>query len=708
MPGPFYDDEYNGVPPAEEPVAPTPFQLPPTQGPQPVTAGPQAPGTPEPSIPRWDPAGAPVPPPGVSQSQSWSAKAQGMTDDGLIKTERLKGQTEQKTTAAMGPMRASTNRTADAQIQGTQAIQQSVLERAAEEREYHANVAALNDRVADFEDTFRQLDERARADARAEAKEYVATYKQQLAGVRNLMGQNANPLGGLDSTGGFALGMAQFAQGFLAARGVQIDVAGQVDRWVERELREHQQKISNSKALADETLTIAGLARQTAQDDAEARLRLRGFVIEGFKARIVAEGSRFQSDIAKASADAQVAKLDIELANNLNTLESAYHEQRLRTRTGIVDEAYKMGQLSIQRAELALKAQAAQREEKAAAAKAAQDANAGLLYDTTTGKPVAQVRPEWQGKQPHIDFLKSQAGAQELAAKMAEFRKLQDQYGSMGVADKTRLGSTMAKKLQALYGEVLMTRQRILTGAAATAQEQNLISYGNPEQVFASAFKASEVIAQTERGVREKLERERTVIADVLPENDPRRQLDAGKQAFDPAGMIDAKATEAGGQKLSPTVVTTAVDVLARPDATRPASSSPYEKLGVDPEAFKLKWSDYLTSQVGVDTRNVSAAPPAYAVAIEALAEQAKADPGGGAAKELAKLTNADDPTSAQYARQKWGDAAALVQGWARYATSSHGAEPYHQPGTLLRAGGSQPGQTPGRAGGVGQNYQDE
>src|SRR5690606_37884280 len=146
-------------------------------------------------------------------------------------------------------------------------------------REFQQREQELQQQVISFNQQAVELEQRMAAQAQAERAAYLAQYKEQLALVKQLALQSGNPMGQLSRAEAIGLAGAQFAQGFLAAQGVNIDVAGQVDRWVERSIAEHQMKIQNARTAAQETLHLYEIARQNSQDEWEARQRYRGFVI---------------------------------------------------------------------------------------------------------------------------------------------------------------------------------------------------------------------------------------------------------------------------------------------------------------------------------------------------------------------------------------------------------------------------------------------
>lgn len=223
---------------------------------------------------------------------------------------------------------------------------------------FYAQQAELQHRIGDFYQTQAKFEQRASAVASAVAQQHLAAYQEQLAGVRNLMKVSGDPLGQLTFGQAAGLGFAQFAQGFLAARGINIDVSGQIDKWVNRSIQEHQQAIQNARGVADDEVHLYEIARQTSQDEFEARQRYRGFVTEGLKSSLEANASQFQSNVAVAQARATAAKLDIEQQKTQGDLYDRMHTQTLQFHQLRITEATDRGKLEIEREANALKARA--------------------------------------------------------------------------------------------------------------------------------------------------------------------------------------------------------------------------------------------------------------------------------------------------------------------------------------------------------------
>jgi hypothetical protein len=241
-------------------------------------------------------------------------------------------------------------------------------------RDFFDRERELHDRQIDFLQTQANLEKQAAIESEASAHKYIEGYEHQLAGVRQLIQTSGDPLGNLSMGQAAGLSFGAFAQGFLAARGIQIDVTGQIDRWVDRKIKEHQMDIQNARESANDQLHLYEIARQTSTDEYEARQRYRGFVVEGLKTSILANASRFNSDVAMARAKSQIATLDLEAAQTSNAILERRRGMELGFRQLRIGEAAQKGHLELAKSQLAL---AQEREARLAAAK--NKGTAGLI-----------------------------------------------------------------------------------------------------------------------------------------------------------------------------------------------------------------------------------------------------------------------------------------------------------------------------------------
>lgn len=306
----------------------------------------------------------------VGVSHGSSASFTGITERGAKQSDRFFGPAKQSAN--------DINAKLGEQFQNDTATMAGIMDRRRQafeemgklDQEHADELMGIRRAQMDFHLKEMQLEEMAYSKAMQGAQQYLASYQQEMAGVRQMTMQTGNPMQGFTAPEGFAAGAALFAQGFLGARyGINVNVSGQLDRWVDQEMRAHQQQIQNRTQVAESNLTMYNLARQGANDDVLARQRLRGFMVDALKSKIYMEAARYKSATAMADAHAKAAELDgiqlknmMEMRDKLMTQQLAIlGEQRqwakeqanasIESYKAAIDDKYKMGMLKVAQTE---------------------------------------------------------------------------------------------------------------------------------------------------------------------------------------------------------------------------------------------------------------------------------------------------------------------------------------------------------------------
>lgn len=296
---------------------------------------------------------------GTSSGSGISASFRGSTEAGRQATTGFFDQASEDTAAMMEAQGGRFTAEAEATQRHYDTLRDSTIEQGKSERYHQKQLEQLSREVQDFNESAAELEERIHADGKVVREQILGEYREQLAGVRALAATSGNPLGGLGLGQAGAMGGAMFAQGFLAAQGIQIDVGGQIDKWVDRSIAEHQMKIKNAQQGAADTLNLYDIARQSSKDDWEARQRYRGFVIQGFQSAIQIEAARFGSEIAVQRAMQRSAELEIEKTKSIAGIGDRYFATYVQTHTMALNEAEKRAQASVQERELKIRQQQA-------------------------------------------------------------------------------------------------------------------------------------------------------------------------------------------------------------------------------------------------------------------------------------------------------------------------------------------------------------
>lgn len=304
---------------------------------------------------------------------------------------------------------------------------------------YDEHETALNQievkRQALFEEAAKQ-EAQARADSKISAAQFMSTYQQQLAGVRAMSVNIAGPLAKLSTSEVGGLTLAMFAQGFLAAQGIHIDVGQQIDRWVDRSIAEQTRQITQAGEAAQDTLNLWQISRQNSADDLEARQRYRGFIIEGLKSQTEMQAARFQSRLASAQSGVTRAHLDTEAEMVGNQMGKAHEARVFEQKKWETQTAFELEKVNLEKQKVALEAA------RVRAMKPPKEPKHQLIIDPSDGKAKWYVSPDRINAQDDAKVAtKSQADYERVNKQINEamdFRQkhISDKWGHSSIIDQ--------------------------------------------------------------------------------------------------------------------------------------------------------------------------------------------------------------------------------------------------------------------------------
>lgn len=535
-----------------------------------------------------------------------SVGSTGITDAGLAKAEHIYAGRDK---AISGFEAQDAARTADEQAKsraGYAGVGQAIGGEIDATKDFEQQDRDLSREMMDFQQGAAALEQRLAGEAQAERATYLTGYKEQLAVVKQLAMQSGNPMMQLSKPEAIGLAGAQFAQGFLAAQGIQIDVAGQVDRWVDRSIQEHQMKIQNARASADDQLHLYELARQNSQDEWEARQRYRGFVIAGLQTAIDFNARRFQSDIAMARAGQQIARLQVEADNTERSIGDAHYARVKGFMDSQFDRAYKMGMLAKEQKKIDLEGRKQDWEESDKNPKNLKAGKGADLWPVTDPEnPQGPAR--WAIRFDDKDAMEK--GRDARAYTQSVYKQLANLEAARAAAYKAYGGAPWISKAAGLTSPeireyerqrdaTIMTIRQATTGKAFTKEETEEYKKMLPDEHGWQAGNNDKAIAQ----LKEKL----------------RGDFEAKMDTYSAAG---------GGQTASP-------QTAAQNDAA--LHGAPPQRGFADAEAGKVlaresehvatqkisgAWADFTRDQLSKDpSADIKLGQPEYAVAIDHLA----------------------------------------------------------------------------------------
>lgn len=317
-------------------------------------------------------------PPGV---QRVSAEYRGPTPEGQARAAAQTAQIDQRSGSYAQQDAAQTQNEVQDYRQSIAGQQQALQGIGQANRNYEQELSTIDaQKQALFQEAAKQ-EKQIASEAKVAGAEFMNKYTQQLSAIRSMTVDINGPLSKLSTGEKGGLSLALFAQGFLAAQGININVQGQVDHWVDRSIHEQERQIGQAQQAANDTLNLWQISRQNSQDELEARQRYRGYIIEGLKSQIDLAAARFNSQLATANANVSIAKLDTEAAQTASAMRNQHEQRVFEQKKWETDTAYKTQMVNLETRKLDIEQQKA----NAATLKAQKDAKRQFIIDPSDG-----------------------------------------------------------------------------------------------------------------------------------------------------------------------------------------------------------------------------------------------------------------------------------------------------------------------------------
>jgi hypothetical protein len=382
--------------------------------------------------------------------------------------------------------------------------------------DYEAQLKEITTReTALFEEAARQEKEAAQA-AKVSSAEFSQKYQEQLAAVRSLSVNIAGPLAKLSTAEIGGVSLAMFAQGFLAAQGININVGGQIDKWVERSIREQERQIQQGEQAAQDTLNLWHIARQNSADDLEARQRYRGFIIEGLKAQTEFQAARFQSRLATAQANVTVAKLDTEASLNEMSMNQQHQQRVFEQKKWETQTAFELARVNLEQQRLNI---------ERAKNDAKNTPKTQIIIDPSDGKA------KWFVGENRINATedakvaaKAQSDydrADKLIKEAIEFRtqNAKDQWGHTNAIDRY---SEAKRQYESMVNRIAMEMSKTMYGAAASDKEAERVKSLVPFDKWYQSGDNSDIWTKYREDLRSGFDAAMAAHADPIPEGQQR------------------------------------------------------------------------------------------------------------------------------------------------------------------------------------------
>lgn len=430
------------------------------------------------STPEYHPA-AEIPLPSEQPMQAVSASYKGISEPQLKTVSKLHTSADKRADADLKrfePQFEELNRGAE-RIAGQQRYALQLETQA--HKEHSQRELELWKAQQMFQQEQAELEKHAFAQSQIVRQQYLAGYEQDLMTARVLAMKSGDPNESMGPGMAFGLIAQHAAAGFLKVNGVNIDVVGQTERFINREIAKHGQKVADAREAAQGQLHLYNLARQKSSDEYEARQRYGGMVLEGLKAQMQMEAARFNSQLASATAAQRVAEIDAHLLGIKEGLASKQQKLFLDTEGMRIQQAHFMAQDSIASETLKLARDKAAAEAKKKEALIIKIPDPGATIRDADGK-VTGLKMGWKIKEGAPDSVQgklAEAGEQysQVISAVSRLEALRppamdsliEKYGPFRARGSEELRAYEREKTLAIMGV-----RHAIAGAQLTPQEK--------------------------------------------------------------------------------------------------------------------------------------------------------------------------------------------------------------------------------------------
>lgn len=536
------------------------------------------------------------------------------------------------------------------------AASQSVAEATVDRIYAQGHAANLQRALAD---SFAQDEMKINMEAQAVSDQAKADYVAALADMRATKINPAQLWSNLTPGMRFGTLVTAFVHDFLGAKGIKTSAMDTLNMAIDRNINAQVQALKTKGDVAEGFKSLWWMQRNQAASDAEARTRVRGFLLEGVKQQVISNMAQYEAGLATAQGQAAIAAIDKELANNLISIHRHIDANALALRNQALELHKAKLQAAIQSQSISLQREQLQMQKDQMAAKAAAEYRGRLVPDITAS---GGGRARWIMREnvPDTDksaVLKRMGALGSFADKATRFQELfREEGGKLSQQWWKRPMTERERQLVQLRDDMAYELAYADSGMALNAQEiqtkkdQFLISdsfmRGGSEQQIAQGIENNykRTFAKMAPFVHELKEGDLGYNAVISPAIAANAGVSEGQIGV-PETLEANKTARKGAVETGPREVAT--QALGRPDKFNPAAPDTLKKMGVgesaqdDWESFKVRNPEaFQKESVAYDaTGNVqdrSVEPygtekvPAGAAALTALRFQA--EKGDGAA----------------------------------------------------------------------------
>lgn len=397
----------------------------------------------------------------------------------------------------------------------------------------------------------------------AQTKEQTALFNYQAA-LADFRSSRVNPgeLWG-NMTGGQHFGTLAsiFASDFLAAgpQHTQTSVMDTLNRAVDKNIAAQVENIRNKGEVANGFQKLWEMQVQQSHSEAEARTRVRGFLLDGMKNQLESTFGQYDSDIAKYKGQEAMAAVDGEIAKNNVDVQNMIHTQAQADKGLALNEWSTKAHLAIESTNASTARMKETREAKAAAKTAQDKFNENVIRDPSRsggGAPLGIGMNEKATK----DLQDAAATRGNIIDLTDEFRTLANKVGkSYDGPLSAKVNDPDVARMKQIRVELLTDIAKAKSGTQYSDKFLNQLEQMIPEDTWLSTSKKADYLgAQLQQMTKQAFDTELSAKGrQVQPDEQPLiyqgisrdKEQAVGQYAADvPKGMSGPEVADATGR----------------------------------------------------------------------------------------------------------------------------------------------------------------
>ncbi len=354
-----------------------------------------------------------------------------------------------------------------------------------------------------------------------------------------------------------------FVHDFLGAKGINTSAMATLNKAIDRNIDAQVMGIKTKGEVAEGFKSLWYMQRNQASSDAEARTRVRGFLLEGAKQAVIANMTQYEAGMATAQGQQALAKLDEELAKNLIEIYRHADANALSLRNQALEKWKTKLNASMESWANSIAQQNADTN-RYRAVKETGVKGPEPIYDPETGKARWIFHPWIQDKE-RVDTRTLMEDLNNITGSFDTLRSLAREMDSTNdLVARTRLADTMHQKFDALATSLGHSMAKA-NGERATDQDVKDFLKGMREKTFFNQAEVEKVIAFTQENLlKPAYSKVRNVARDTLPGEEnlfpqaatgipfEASRVDAHNTSEPPPPTREEKARAGALEKLSP------------------------------------------------------------------------------------------------------------------------------------------------------------